>query len=459
MSGALALPWNLGSWSVVKSDPIVAGPLDACCSELRAMPPAAALELASHHAGGGRDPVDIAHRAGGWPLLVVELARSPPDPAGRTGGTGRTGEDVPSAARRAVERRLAGVDAAVGRLLRTAAVLGGRFRADVLARVTGTALDEVIARLDPAVTAQLLTEDPGQLGRYRFGHDLVAEALRATTGRNASAALHRRAGAALAELAAGDDDPAWIEAATHLALGGGQRADVFAAAGRIAARRADPAAAAEWFERALDCLGSLDRPDGGDENVDAAAPVELLIALGAARDRARHDGARRAYLDAARRARQAGLDDLLVGTAVNLTRYHQARITARPDREVIETVELALERTDDPGRVARLKAALCAELLWTGRLDRRLHLAGEAAAAARRAAAAPRRWPTWWAARTWPGRRPKTRRHDSNSASKPSARCRPARASRPSWPGSAPLTPPSSSATSSSPRGWSPRPR
>lgn len=310
----------------------------------------AARRIAGRHLPDGRAVDDIVDRAGGLPLLLVELARSPTSPPTAEG------DEVSNEVQAAVQRRLSGMPPDLVELLRTAAVFGPEFDLDALAALNGAAADDIAARLDPAVIGGLLDEATDRLGRYHFSHVVVADALQAGLGRNALAALHRRAARALALLATDPADSQWVRAAHHLESGGGHDSGVFMAAARLSARRADHQRAIQWFEAGL-----------ADPQLRDPTRAELLIGLGEARDRVMVPGARAAYLEAIEIADSAGDDTHLVEAVLGLTRYNQARSVASRDEEVIAAIQLARDRNDPNDHIvaARLAAAECAELMWT----------------------------------------------------------------------------------------------
>jgi hypothetical protein len=64
---------------------------------------------------------------------------------------------------------------ATNRVLATAAVVGLEFEPAVVERAAGVGEDELLAAVEEATLARLLTEVPG--ARYRFGHALVRATL------------------------------------------------------------------------------------------------------------------------------------------------------------------------------------------------------------------------------------------------------------------------------------------
>ena len=136
---------------------------------------------------------------------------------GRTGGNpffvqqvswllkqGRRG--IPPGVREALAERFAGLPAACPAVLSAAAVVGRRFRTDLVARATARAPGEVAEALAEAAQAGVLTEDAP--GAYLFAHDLFREYAYQRLSATERTALHLRAGRQLeADRAHGADVP------------------------------------------------------------------------------------------------------------------------------------------------------------------------------------------------------------------------------------------------------------
>ena len=82
---------------------------------------------------------------------------------------------IPEGIRDVVGRRLSRLAEATNRVLATAAVVGLEFEPAVVERAAGVGEDELLAAVEEATRARLLTEVPG--ARYRFGHALVRATL------------------------------------------------------------------------------------------------------------------------------------------------------------------------------------------------------------------------------------------------------------------------------------------
>jgi hypothetical protein len=106
--------------------------------------------------------------------------------------------DVPPNILLAMAYRLETLSSAGRELLALAAFLGREFGVDVLTRAAGIEPNEVLALLDQAASARIVTEVPGERGRYRFSHALLVETLVDGLGAARRSALHRRAADVLA---------------------------------------------------------------------------------------------------------------------------------------------------------------------------------------------------------------------------------------------------------------------
>ena len=118
-----------------------------------------------------------AARAGGLPLLLVELLRGWRDEqlVRLDEGRARLVADVlPARLRDAVDRRTERVSPLALELLQIGAVLGRRFPPDLLAAVLERPPPTVLGPLQELVGAGLLQDEGDQIG---FGHDLIREAV------------------------------------------------------------------------------------------------------------------------------------------------------------------------------------------------------------------------------------------------------------------------------------------
>ena len=108
-------------------------------------------------------------------------------------GTVAAGEaGLPEGVRDVVGQRLSRLSDATNDLLRTAAVFGREFDADLVAAVMQVDEDTAVDRLDEAVAAQLVDEVEGSPGRLSFAHALVRQTLLEELSTNKRVRLHRK---------------------------------------------------------------------------------------------------------------------------------------------------------------------------------------------------------------------------------------------------------------------------
>ena len=134
-------------------------------------------------------------------------------------------------------------------VLRAAAVLGQTFDYSVLVAITGLAEDDVVTALRSCVQEQLLEEEPGAVGRYRFRHAITRESVYDDLILPERQRLHDRAAQALATL----PDATAVDRATHLIAAGRwtEAVPLCLEAAQESSRRFAYRSAAELYERAL----------------------------------------------------------------------------------------------------------------------------------------------------------------------------------------------------------------
>jgi DNA-binding SARP family transcriptional activator/tetratricopeptide (TPR) repeat protein len=125
-------------------------------------------------------------------------------------------EWLPESLRGVMLRRVRRLDAGVRYVLAAAAVVGSRFREDVLASVAGVAEDELVAALETAEQALLIRAEGPE---YIFTHDKVAEAIYGVLALARRRLFHRRALRAL-ESAATAKSAVAAELARHALAAG-----------------------------------------------------------------------------------------------------------------------------------------------------------------------------------------------------------------------------------------------
>ncbi len=138
----------------------------------------------------------VAERTAGNPFFIEELLRYVDSPAGL-----ELGELVlPDSVKDLLLRRLARLSDECQRALAVAAVAGREFELSVLEQVLGLGPEELVDLLDVAVQDQVLAEEPGAIGRYRFAHPLIPETIYGDISITRRALLHRRLGEAVESL-------------------------------------------------------------------------------------------------------------------------------------------------------------------------------------------------------------------------------------------------------------------
>ena len=333
----------------------------------------------------------IAERSGGNPLLVTELARQ----LSRHGGdTAAARAVVPEPVRVITSARLAELSVPTGSVLKAAAVLGVRFRRDVLASVTGVSPGELAGALAAGRDARLL--EPAGAGEDRFRHEMVRDAVYDAIPEADREELHARAGGVLAALAGRGRDVDDAEAAYHLVRAGPAAAGKATEYARRAGDRAMAALAfedaAHWYQHVAAGLAARRAGDA-----DQAA---VALSLGAARLAAGDpDGGRAGFRQAAERARRAGRSDLLARAALGLgggPAGFEVQLLDGEQISLLEEARFALTEENGPPAEARsartegrgaLGALVIARLSIASSLvvpeRRRLELAAEAVRRAR----------------------------------------------------------------------------
>jgi hypothetical protein len=315
--------------------------------------------------------VGVHHRTGGNPFFVQQVS-----------WLLRSGQEgIPPGVHEAMELRFAGLPGAAAAALRTAAVIGQRFSADLVALVSGPPSGPpsgtVAEALAAAVRARVVSRDG--TGTYRFAHDLFREYAYGQLPAAERAGLHRRIGQALEASRAAGGEVALAELARHFVLADPVSAQAWeysvAAAREAAARLAYEEAVRHW-EHAVAATDA--RP---------AERTGALLELADARRRAgQGQAAGQAYLRAAGLAR-AGEDPAALARAA-LGLHAIGTRTWWPPDQVVALLSEALDAfgSGSGGEPLRLHvmASLSRALAWHGLdLPRARTLAAQAVAAAR----------------------------------------------------------------------------
>jgi hypothetical protein len=334
--------------------------------------PAEVRELVGALAGVDPGPggaAALGARTGGNPFFLGELSRLP--------GGGLDAAALPEPVREVVLRRVDQLPEEVGALLATAAVAGLQFDAPAVLEVAGQDPEAGLDLLDSALAAGLLAEDPDRLGRFRFAHALVREALAGRHSRLRRARLHRRFGEVTARRWAGRPDRAgeiarhWLAAAELDAATAATAVEHAVRAARAAEARLAHEDAVGLWQEALAAAELAGRPDR----------FELLLGL---------TGAQHAAGDVADGL--ALLDDVLAAAGTDPRRVVRAAVAAfgssiwypfpygsQPGR-LLDTLQAAVDALEGVSADRALGTAALAAV--------RAHVADFAAAAALAAQAA-----------------------------------------------------------------------
>jgi DNA-binding SARP family transcriptional activator len=164
--------------------------------ELRGLGVEDAAKVAEHVIGNRptrAESTALRDRTDGNPFFIVEYSRLV-GPHGDLGGL-LAEENPPTAVQDVLGRRISRLPDLTVEALRTAAVIGRRFDAPVLAAATGIHEDDLLDVVEPAQAAGLLREDG--IDRYVFAHALVVDTLLSGMRPSRRARVHARVAAVL----------------------------------------------------------------------------------------------------------------------------------------------------------------------------------------------------------------------------------------------------------------------
>jgi DNA-binding SARP family transcriptional activator/tetratricopeptide (TPR) repeat protein len=327
---------------------------------------------------------ELHEETGGNPLFVSEIVRLlAAEDRLRREGPGRI--PIPETVREAIRRRLRHLSGECRRVLSLASLLGREFGLVALERVAEyPGIDKLLGVLDEAITARVVEEIPGAVGRLRFAHALTRDALYEEIPATHRARLHRHVAEVLEALYAGGPGPHLAELAHHFSLAvpaaPREKAVEYATrAGDQAARLVAYEEAARLYALALQAL-ELEQP------IDPERRCELLLALGDTLGKAGSQAeAKQTFLAAAEIARAARLHAQLARAAIGYGGRFPWQRAGKDERLVplLREALTALGQEESVSRVrvlARLAGALRDELS----LEPRSSLSRQAVEIARR---------------------------------------------------------------------------
>src|SRR6266540_3600411 len=288
----------------------------------------------------------ICRRSRGNPFFVGELGRLL---------VSSTDGQLPDGVRDAVRDRLGRLSPSCHTLVASAAVLGSDVDPVAVAHVTRTDVEAVLAALDEASVAAILTAAPAR----RFAHDLFREAARLDVPTPERLTLHRRMAEHLCVRGGGDARVAEIAFHWLESLPTGDATQALAWTKRAADRAMAQLAweeAASLYRRAL---------DAGDTHGVIAAPdrCRLLLAMAQAQVRAFSlDDARHSLLAAVDIARAAGDVESLARAALTMEGVND--VAWEPTSRALCAEVLDQLPSGDSALRARLLALLVAAGGW-----------------------------------------------------------------------------------------------
>jgi DNA-binding SARP family transcriptional activator len=278
---------------------------------------------------------------------------------------------LPDSVRQVVRQRVGRLGDSVTRTLRTASVFGRHFDLRALAAVCRHDESTVLADLEAALDAALVSEAPGSPDRFSFVHDLVHHSLYHDLSESRRRRLHARCALALRDRDRSPVDDRTSRAgeiAGHFIAAddpalAAETIEAIRVAASEAARRHDPDEAATLLTRAVALLESDEFVDGAGETLDVPRTrVRLLVERGTYLRNAGHRDFRTALLAAGRAAEEIGDVDAQVDAALANTRGLQTNIWEIDD-DRIEQLESAIAAlgNEQSTRRANLLASLASE--------------------------------------------------------------------------------------------------
>jgi tetratricopeptide (TPR) repeat protein len=319
-------------------------------------------------AGGTGDPGMAAAVHGeteGNPLFVGEVLRLLRAEGQLTRREIPDRVPIPETVREVILRRLGHLSEDTRQVLLLASVVGREFSIETVRRMTGASTAVLLRALDEAAEARIVLDAPSGLGRLRFSHALVRDALYDGIPLARRYELHRRAADALEALHSEDLEPHLTELAHH-AFEAAPAGDVRRAVD-LARRAGDRVVSLVAYEEASRLYEMALEAHALEEDPDPSLRLEMLLTLGDARMKAGDDdGGREAFIAAADVAREVGDAEALAQAALGYGgRFVWVR--AGSDRHLIPLLEEALAAL--PPEDSPVRVRLLARLAGAHRMD------------------------------------------------------------------------------------------
>jgi len=305
---------------------------------------------------------------------------------------------IPDGVREVIARRRARLAPSTNEVLQVGSVIGRDFDVDVVERVSNVSEEDILASLEEASAARVVSEVPDAPDRYTFVHALVRDTIYDEIPASRRIRLHHRVAEALEGLRATDIGPYLVQLAHHFGEAG-DAGDVRKAvaylqlAGDGATTQLAYETAADHYRRALD---TLDRHGVADEVLRCG----LLLAIGEAHNRAGevHRG-KKEFLQGADFARTLDRRDFFARAALGYGGVLPP--STEPDLRGIALLREALDRyAEENSFKARALARLAQWLYYMSPRPERAALCDEALRIAR-AIGEPSTMATVLVARCW----------------------------------------------------------
>jgi class 3 adenylate cyclase len=335
-------------------------------------------ETAGHRPGRARPSVvaDIVDRTNGNALFVCELVRKyleqTADPADAR---------MPDSIRELVAVRLQALPDDLRSALAQAAVIGHDFDVNLLSRIDGRSVDELIERLDDACQMQIVRELRGTPDAYQFRHRLVREVLETSMSASRRARIHKRVIDSLEEKQDAGESISAESLSRHYANAGaladqGRALRYSMEAGTRALDARAFRDALEHFDRARQLLAVIEM-HSSDRYEVLIGYASALTGIGEA------EAARPLFVDAATTARDLGDANRFAETALALGAGFNPYNEVIPDPQKAALVEEAIGLLDEDDRATRGRLLISlANVIPSWDRDRRQTLADEALAVA-----------------------------------------------------------------------------